>query len=45
MPTDPVIKDHQRWIGFAQPEGLVVSPAALTNAGAVVSRNVGPEQE
>ena len=45
MATDPVIKDHQLWIGFAQPEGLVVSPAALTNAGAVLSRNVGPEQE
>jgi N-6 DNA Methylase len=45
MATDPVIKDHQLWIGFAQPEGLVVSPAALKNAQAFLSRNVGPQQE
>jgi hypothetical protein len=32
MATDPIIKDHQLWIGFVQPEGLVVSPAALKNA-------------
>jgi hypothetical protein len=45
MATDPVIKDHQLWIGFAQPEGLVVSPHALKNAQAVLSRNVGVQQE
>jgi hypothetical protein len=45
MATDPIIKDHQLWIGFVQPEGLVVSPAALKNAQAVLSRNVGVQQE
>ena len=45
MAIDPIIKDHQLWIGFVQPEGLVVSPAALKNAQAVLSRNVGIQQE
>jgi hypothetical protein len=45
MAIDPVIRDHQLWIGFAQPEGLVVSPHALKNAQAVLSRNVGLQQE
>ena len=45
MATDPVIKDHQLWIGFVQPEGLVVSPHALKNAQAVLNRNVGIQQE
>ena len=45
MATDPIIKDHQLWIGFVQPEGLVVSPAALKNAQAVLSHNVGVQQE
>src|ERR1019366_8007440 len=45
MAIDPIIKDHQLWIGFVQPEGLVVSPHALKNAQAVLSRNVGAQQE
>jgi len=45
MATDPIIKDHQIWIGFVQPEGLVVSPHALKNAQAVLSHNVGIQQE
>jgi len=45
MATDPIIKDHQLWIGFVQPEGLVASPAALKNAQAVLSHNVGAQQE
>jgi len=45
MATDPIIKDHQLWIGFVQPEGLVVSPHALKNAQAVLSHNVGAQQE
>jgi hypothetical protein len=45
MAIDPIIKDHQLWIGFVQPEGLVVSPHALKNAQAVLSRNVGLQQE
>src|SRR5580692_6183701 len=45
MAIDPIIKDHQLWIGFVQPEGLVVSPHALKNAQAVLSHNVGAQQE
>jgi hypothetical protein len=45
MAIDPIIKDHQLWIGFVQPEGLVVSPHALKNAQAVLNRNVGAQQE
>src|ERR1019366_4870542 len=45
MAIDPIIKDHQLWIGFVQPEGLVVSPHALKNAQAVLSHNVGVQQE
>ena len=45
MATDPVIKDHQLWLGFVQPEGLVASPHALKNAQAVLSRNVTAQQE
>jgi len=45
MAIDPIIKDHQLWIGFVQPEGLVVSPHALKNAQAVLSHNVGLQQE
>ncbi len=45
MSVDSIVKDHQLWIGFVQPEGLVVSPHALKNAQAVLSRNVGLQQE
>ncbi len=45
MAIDPIIKDHQLWIGFVQPEGLVVSPHALKTAQAVLSHNVGLQQE
>ena len=45
MATDPIVKDHQLWIGFVQPEGLVVSPHALKNAQAVLSRSIGVQQK
>ncbi|MBS1982664.1 MAG: N-6 DNA methylase [Bdellovibrionales bacterium] len=45
MSYDPVIREHQEWLGFLQPVGLVVSPAALKNAQARVARNVIREQE
>src|ERR1035437_5224560 len=45
MAIDPIIKDRLLWIGFVQPEGLVVSPHALKNAQAVLSRNIGTQQE
>ncbi|MDA1141525.1 MAG: hypothetical protein O3B01_23435 [Planctomycetota bacterium] len=32
MPLDPAIRDHQTWLGYLQPDGLVVSPAALVDA-------------
>jgi hypothetical protein len=44
MATDPQIEAHREWIGWVQPEGLVVSPAALCDAQAYVDRNVVGEQ-
>jgi hypothetical protein len=44
MATDPQIEAHREWIGWVQPEGLVVSPAALCDAQAYVDRNVTTEQ-
>jgi len=32
MAIDSNIRDHKTWIGYLQPEGLVVSPAALVDA-------------
>lgn len=34
MAVDHTLKDHQSWIGYLQPEGLVVSPAALVDSQA-----------
>jgi hypothetical protein len=34
MAMDQTLKDHQSWIGYLQPEGLVVSPAALVDSQA-----------
>ena len=45
MAIDPIIKDHQLWLGFVRPEALVVSPHALKSAQAVLSHNVRPQQE
>src|SRR6185437_8074896 len=45
MSIDPVIREHQEWLGFVQPVGLVVSPSALKNAQARVARNVTEQQE
>jgi hypothetical protein len=44
MPRDPQLDAHREWLGFVQPEGLVVSPAALVNAQAWLDRNVVDEQ-
>ena len=35
---DPAIRDHQAWLGYLQPDGLVVSPAALVDAQVVLDR-------
>ena len=45
MSYDPVVREHQEWLGFLQPVGLVVSPTALKNAQARIARNVTREQE
>ena len=36
--TDPAVADHQAWIGYLQPDGLVVSAAALADNQAVLDR-------
>ena len=45
MSFSPEIRDHQRWLGYLQPEGLVVSPAALVDSGAVFNRSDRPLQQ
>jgi hypothetical protein len=45
MATDPEYRWHQEWLGFLQPEGLVVSPPALCAAQAHVNRNIAPLQQ
>ena len=37
--TDPELKAHQEWLGYLQPLGLVVAPAAMVDAGWVVTRS------
>jgi hypothetical protein len=39
------ILDHQRWLGYLQPDGLVVSPAALVDSGAVLDNDTRPLQQ
>jgi hypothetical protein len=41
--TDPLLLDHRRWLGYAQPVGLVVTPPALLDAQAYLNRHVGAE--
>lgn len=45
MPVDYSIRDHKAWLGYIQPEGLVVSPAALVDAQVLLDRNTLPLQE
>ena len=45
MAKDPELLAHQEWLGYLQPVGLVVSPAALVDAQAHVDRNVADVQE
>jgi methylase of polypeptide subunit release factors len=45
MPVDPSIRDHKAWIGYLQPDGLVVSPAALVDAQVVLDRAAAPLQQ
>lgn len=39
MAIDPAIRDHQTWLGYLQPDGLVVSPTALVDAQVAVNAN------
>jgi hypothetical protein len=39
MPVDPAVRDHQTWLGYLQPEGLVVSAAALVDAQVLLPRD------
>jgi hypothetical protein len=41
--TRNALRDHQHWLGYAQPVGLVVSPPALLEAQAYLNRNILPE--
>ncbi|MCE9636428.1 MAG: hypothetical protein K8T90_12050 [Planctomycetes bacterium] len=42
---DPELSVHRRWVGLLQPVGLVVSPPALVECGAVPERNAIALQE
>jgi hypothetical protein len=45
MPVDPAIRDHKAWIGYLQPDGLVVSAAALVDSQVVLDRSTAPLQQ
>jgi hypothetical protein len=44
MPADSLIRDHQAWLGYLQPDGLVVSPAALVDSQVPLAHNTLPLQ-
>ena len=44
MSQDPELRAHKEWLGYLQPVGLVVSPAALRDAQAFVNKNIIREQ-
>lgn len=39
------IRDHQMWLGYLQPEGLVVSPAALVDSQVILPRDSAERQQ
>lgn len=45
MAKDPAVLNHQEWLGYVQPVGLVVSIPALIQANAFLNRNFGPEHQ
>jgi len=45
MAKDPAILNHQEWLGYVQPVGLVVSIPALLDANARINRNFGPDHQ
>ncbi len=44
MADDSAFRDHQAWLGYLQPDGLVVSPAALVDLQVILPRDVRAEQ-
>lgn len=45
MSSDPAIRDHQTWLGYLQPEGLVVSAAALVDSQVILPHDTIALQE
>lgn len=45
MGFDPELRRHQDWLGYLQPIGITVAPAALHAAGANLQTNIAEEQE
>ncbi len=45
MAKDPAVLNHQEWLGYVQPVGLVVSIPALLAAQAYINRNFGPDHQ
>jgi len=43
--VDPSLLDHKAWLGYLQPDGLVVSPAALVDSQALLPRDSAPLQQ
>ncbi len=44
MAFDPELEAHKTWLGYLQPEGLVVSPHELRRKGVVLSQDVSAIQ-
>jgi len=42
---DPAFRDHQAWLGYLQPDGLVISPAALVGLQVILPRDAREEQQ
>jgi len=40
---DPILADHLAWLGYVQPEGLVVSAPALVDSQVVIDRAALPD--
>ena len=45
MHDDALIDAHKEWLGYVQPVGLLVAPAALVHRGIIPDRHVAPLQE
>lgn len=45
MSVDPSLLDHKAWLGYLQPDGLVVSPAAMVDSQVLLPRDSAPLQQ